>query len=83
MVERPDGSTAQETCPAALSLLRDLIKQGFNGREIAEELNAQGYKTGHGLPWNRGRINATISQHKIRSKGRSKSASRQLHRGKQ
>lgn len=80
VVARPDGANAQKTSPEVLSILKRLLDEGRSGMEIAQELNSRGHKTARGLPWDRPRVNAVISQHKMRCGSRSRQASRQAHR---
>lgn len=82
VVPRPDGSTSQRTSPEALSLLKRMVDEGRTGAEIARALNSRGHKTGHGSDWTRPRVNAVVSQHRLRHKGRSKTAPRQAHEPK-
>jgi len=51
-VPRPDRRDVFRTPPAAMERLRALAAGGRHDEEIAEILNAEGMRTGRGLPWN-------------------------------
>lgn len=58
-----DGRTL-EPHPAEqeiLSILRELHAHGFKSREIAEELNAQGFTTRRGSPWRRQYVESLVA----------------------
>lgn len=80
VVDRPDGARAHQTHANAVSVIQEMARAGRNGREIADELNKRGYKTGQGSQWTRPRVNAIISGHKLRRETQSKTASRRASR---